>query len=356
MIRELILDDMNYEGTDSSGKKSAIRHLVYSCDKGDSTMILADSNLIPNIGDVHPVYTSWVVESVDKPKYSEGKPEFHFTVKYSSGGNGGNGGSEKGANVPPWELGPQNVKTSALPIEMPIRQLYNPDAKKWKSFRNTAGNRLLRTGKFYAVQLSFTMNYKHRTGKWQEALLRQSINDSALTVCNLSVKRHRGRMMPFTPTLHTVYENDGKTIKWQYETVDYTIDILPGDIDYSWMVSELNVGRLARFERNGKLSNPEPIYCYTPWTNESDLDNMKISATYGGISEVQKAQAVYEKVVPGKKIPWSQVDEQMPLDDDGTLLLSALEPGKTDEEDYLRIEGFEMVPESWNKYNLPRSI
>jgi hypothetical protein len=83
---------------------------------------------------------------------------------------------------------------------------------------------------------------------------------------------------------------------------------------------------------------------------------MKIDATYGGMDEVMQAQANYEKVVKGKKIPWSQVDENMPLDKDGTLLMSALDPNRTNEVEYLRIEGFEVVPESWNKYNLPRSI
>ena len=41
MIRELLRDDTNFDGVESSGKKSATRYLVYSCDKGDSTMLLS---------------------------------------------------------------------------------------------------------------------------------------------------------------------------------------------------------------------------------------------------------------------------------------------------------------------------
>ena len=350
-------DDTNFDGVESSGKKSATRYLVYSCDKGDSTMLLAESNLIPKIGDVHPNYTRWTVESISKPKYSEGKPEFHFEIKYSYGGSDSSGGGASGSeNVPPWELGAQNVKTTPIPIEMPIRQLYDAKAQKWIPFKNTAGNILQRMGKFYAVQLTFTLNYKHKAGRWQEARIYHSINNNAMVVCNISVGRHKGRMMPFTPTLHTVYENDGKTVKWEYETVDYTIEILPGNIDYSWMISELNVGRLARFKRNGKLSDPEPIYSYTPWKKPGDENKIDIETQYGGIKEVQAAQNAFFNAGGKTKIPWSQVDENMPLDKDGTILTSALKYSEDGMNEYLKIEGFDVVPESWAKYGLPRSV
>ena len=356
MIRELIKDDTEFEGVESSGRKSATRFLIYSCDKDDSTMLLANSNLIPSKGDAHPEYSGWIVESIGKPKYDSVEPRFLFTVKYYWGGSSGGGSGSGNADVPPWELGPQNIKTSTYDKEQVIESLWNPEEREWVPLVNSAGCRLVLNGSLPVVQLSFTQNYKHSPGKWREANVNISVNDRSIKVCNLNIGAYMGKLHPFTPELHTVYENDGKTIKWQYETVNYVIDILT-DKRQTWMYSVLNVGRLARFERNGKLSDPEPIFSYTPWVSADDITNMKTEPKYGGITEVMAAQRAYQKVLPaGKtgKIPYSQVDEELPLNPDGTIYLDAMKDPK--QNPYGKINGFTVIPDSWNKYDLPRSV
>lgn len=358
MIGKLLRDDTNFEGVDSSGKKSATRYLVYSCEKGDSSMVLAESNLIPQIRDAHPEYSGWTVESIGAPKYDSVEPKFLFTVKYTWGGNssGGGGSSGENASVEPWKLGPQNVKTSVFDKEQVIEELWDTENKKWIPLINSAGCRLILNGSLPVMQLSFTKNYKHTSGKWKEVNTKFSINDRSITVCNVNIGAYCGKLHPFTPELHTVYENDGKTVRWEYESINFVIDILT-DERQTWMQNVLNVGRLARFERNGKLSSPEPIFSYTPWKSADDIANMKTDPEYGGITEVMAAQTAYQKVLPaGKsgKIPYSQVDEELPLNKDGTINIAAMkDPEKNP---YGKISGFTVIPESWNKYDLPRSV
>ena len=354
MIHGVIADDMNFEGEDNSGKKNATRYMVFSCDNGDSSMLLAESNLVPKRNDVHPVYTRWSVESVGAPVYDAADHRFMLKIKYKFGGDsgGGNGGTENISSVEPWLLGAQNVKITVFEKEKVIDQLWNPDKNSWVSLINTAGNKLLLQGSEYVLQLSFTQNYKHTTGKWREMNSNISINDSDVKVCNLNIKKYSGLLKPFLPELHTVYENDGKTIKWEYESINYTIEVLT---DSNWLKSVLNVGRLARFERKGELTVlPEPVFSYTPWKTADDTANMQVKPVYGGITDVQAAQIEYQKVAPGKKIPYSQIDEDLPLKEDGTLYLEAME--NPDENPYLKIEGFTVIPESWAKYGLPRSV
>ncbi|MBQ7404233.1 MAG: hypothetical protein IJW05_12445 [Lentisphaeria bacterium] len=356
MIKRLIADDTNYEGVDSSGKKSATRYLIYECDPGDSTMILAESNYIPQRGDAHPDYPAWTVQSIDPPVYDSSEPRFMIRVKYGYGGSSGGGAGSGNNNAKPWELGPQNITFGVGEMEYQIQKLWNPQQKDWIPLVNGAGNRIIKMGRSKYLKLSFEMNYKHRIGEWVDVSnTGVSINSEKQRICNIVVGAYCGKMQPVIPIFHRVFENDGKTVKWEYETVKFEIDIVSGG--NTWMEKCLNVGRLARFLRNGELSEPEVIFSYTPWKYKDDSDNLKkVKATYGGMEEVLAANSVYQNAVGDKtkKIPYSQVDEELPLKTDGTVYLAAMR--NPADNPYLTIDGLEVVPESWAKYSLPERI
>ena len=353
----IIKDSIDFDGVDSSGRRTATRYLVIDRASDDSTMDLAESNLLPQIGDAHPQYTNYICDSVDKPTWGEGgEPRFFVKVKYRRGGSRGGGGGSQGGDVPPWELGPQDVTTTAVEVEYQMDRLYSPEKKKWIWLKNSAGNRLIKTGRTYIVQLSFIQNYEHKTGRWKEAMVNQSINSEQIKVCNLNIGPYCGKLLPFTPKLHTVYENDGETIKYEYESVQYTIEILTNG-DVSWKEKILNVGKYARFPLNGgTLSPASPIFSYQPIVSDDATANLAVKTRYGRIEDVMAAQTAYEKATnnKGKKIPYAEITEELPLKADGTLYLEAMEDPENYE--YLTIEGFPVVPESWTKYDLPEEV
>lgn len=352
---QIIEDDIEFDGIDSSRRKTATRLLVYSREAGDSTMDLAESNLLPRIGDVHPKYTRFTVDSVEKPIVSEGKPTFCVKVKYKHGGDsgGGSGGGENGddggevddtgkVEVKPWNLGPQNVQLTSFEYESPAEYLYDHNNKK-HDLKNTAGQRILLSAPFCGTKISFTKNYKHMGNTWRFVNHVYQLNDKSLTVCNVKIARYHGKLYPIYPQLHTVYENDGQTIKWEYESINFNIDV---KYDHDWRTSVLNVGKLAKF--NGVL---EPIFVYTPWMSEDPYVNAKTLPKYGSIADVQKAQAEYERIVKGGKIPWSQFDEELPLDESGGIDMQAIQ-----DQVYRNLTGFLYEVNDWSEYSLPGSI
>ena len=353
MAISIIRDDIrSADGQDSSGKQTFTRSMSFSYDPAVDTVVdLMQSNFFPQVGSVHPTYTQWTLDSVSAVNVvqgPDGRDEMWITCKYTRGGRSG-GFSNKDKDVPPWKLGPQNFSSTMETEQVPVLEVYSIEEKKWKPYVNTAGCRIVRMKNEYIRVISFSMNYQY-TGRLHLKNATERINDDAVKVCSVDIPAKCGMLMPMTSNVHTVYENDGKTVKWKYETINITIKVRRK----TWKIEDLNVGRLALFKNEQGEITLSPIFQYTPWKSPNNLEqNALVKPKFGSISDVMLAQKTYEKAGGKGKIPFSQFDEDLPLDQFGDLYYEAIENPGTE---YLRIGGYEIKPESWNRFDLPKEI
>jgi hypothetical protein len=321
----------------------------------DTVVDLMQSNFYPQVGSVHPTYTQWTLDSVsavDVVKGPDGRDEMWITAKYSRGGRTGGGFANK-KDVPPWELGPQNFQsTTEQQQTKQVLKLYDPK-KGWIPYVNTAGCRLIRMRNETIRIISFDVNYEYK-GKLHLKNSAERLNSDNETVCSVSIPAYCGKLMPMSSTLHTVYENDGETVKWKYETVHVTIRINQD----TWIIEDLNVGRLAKFANTAEEGNSQfilgPIFQYTPWTSTDPAVNAKVRPKFGSIDDVVIAQQAYERATGDKKtkIPFSQCDEDLPLNEHGGIYEEAIKDPVNNP--YLTIKGYETEGVSWKQYDLPK--
>lgn len=338
-------------GLDSSGKQTFIRKMGVTYEEGDTVVDLQESNFFPSVGSVHPTYTQWTLESISTPIVNDVPREMWFDCTYSRGGNS----EKKEKDTPPWELGPQEFQTNTFDIMIPVKRIFKPrdigGDGEWHDYTNSAGAPLLREMPVPVKQISFVMNYKHRKGRPPESVEKYTYNSKKETVCNEKIEPYCGKMLPTSSTLHTVYENDGKTIKWQYDSVRYTIQINGN----TWKISDLNVGTYCIWEKNTDTKYKGPVYKFPDW-KEGDITTA--SPTFGSMEQLIETRKKYLAADANNKssdFPWDEFTEPVPLNDDGTLDLKAL-LNKDGKAEYKRIEGFDSEGESWNKYDLPSKI
>lgn len=355
MAFSLVKDDIRSgDGQDSSGKQTFTRSMGFTFDPARDTVVdLMQSNFYPQAGSVHPIYTQWTLDNVsaiDVVRSPEGRDEMWLTGKYVRGGRSGGASQQK--DVPPWKLGAQNFQSAVEQQQTKqVLQLFSKDQNKWIPYVNTAGCRLIRMRNETIRVISFDMNYEYK-GKLRVKNAWERLNGDSVKVCSVSIPAYCGKLMPMSSSLHTVYENDGKTVKWKYETVHVTIKIN----QHTWIIEDLNVGRLAKFpvEEGGDQTMLAPIFQYTPWLSKDPAANAKIKPRFGSIDNVVAAQKAYETATGDKstKIPFSQVDEDLPLNKNGGIYQEAINDPENNP--YLTISGYETEGESWNKYDLPK--
>lgn len=339
-------DDTRFTGIDSSGKRTATRSMVFGYASGDDTMDLAESSLLPKVGDVHPSYTAWTVQSVGEPSWSDSPRIFSVNVTYSMGGSSG-GGSVSSKGKKPWELGPQNFQSSTYEIEEPLLQLWDKDKSSYIPLVNTAGDRILATVPKTVQRITFQLHYKHTEGSTKKQNTNYSYNSSSETVCNITIPPYAGKLLPFSTTLHTIYKENGE-VDYQYETAEITIDIRNGD---TWLLKYLNVGTQAIWG-SGETSFKGAAYRYHELTSSSATpteSNMEI----GSLEDALAAKKVYTDA-GGKagNFPIEEITEPFPLDSSGGFDETAYSSGG----EYVTVSGYPKQGESWNKFDLPKSI
>lgn len=342
-------------GLDSSGKQTFIRKMGVAYEEGDTVVDLQESNFFPSVGSVHPTYTQWTLESIATPEVVSDPKEIWYDCTYSRGGNSGGGGSSDSKNTPPWDLGPQEFQSNTFDIMIPVKRIFKPrdigGDGEWHDYTNSAGAPLLREMPVPVKQIAFVMNYKHREGRSPESVEKYTYNSKAEKVCNETIEPYCGKLLPTSSTLHTVYENDGKTIKWQYDSVRYTIQVN----GMTWKISDLNVGTYCVWTNSKGEKYKGPVYKYPNWTSG---DIATASPTFGSMEQLIAMRKKYLAANQNNKtsdFPWDEFTEPVPLNDDGTLDLKSL-LNKDGNAQYKRIEGFDMEGESWNKYDLPSKI
>lgn len=367
---QLTKDDTEWEGMDSSGKRTATRYMVFSYDSGDTSMTLAQSALVPSLTDVHPDYTLWTVESIDQPVVNETPKEMYLRVKYVYGGTNVSGAL---SGKKPWELGATNFQTTTYEKEVPKKRIYQPKeitvgwdengletkgTGKWVDYKNSAGFKKRGKDTVTIMRMSFTLNYKHEKGKIIPAPLDYSFNAAAVKICNYNMPAYAAKLMPFSTTLHTVYSTGGTSVKYEYESADVVIELMLEDTWIDWM---LNTGTLVLWEQtiNGKKKMvPGAVYkyseidTYNATTFPTDL--LKAPIKFGSLEQmIAQRQKFIKKAGAANAsfFPYEEFTEEVPMKMDGTLYSEALlEPEK---HEYPRIGGFSRKGASWSKYNFP---
>ena len=337
-------------GTDSSGKQSFIRKVAVTYDPQRDTVVdLQESSFFPEVGSVHPTYTQWTLESISTPILNDNPAEIWFDCTYTRNILT----PAKPKDTPPWELGVQDFQTNTFDIMVPVKRIFKPREfggdGQWHDYTNSAGAPLLREMPVPVEQITFTMNYRHREGKDPEQVRTYSYNAKKEKVCNRPIDPYCGKLLPTSSSLHTVYDNDGKTVKWQYDAVRYTIQIH----GLTWKISDLNVGTYCVWENSKGEKYKGPVYKFPDWKG-GDITTAK--PTFGSMEQLIATRKRYLDADranhKSSDFPWDEFTESVPLDGNGGLYLDALLNGK----EYLKVEGFEREGESWSKYDLPEKV
>ena len=368
-------DTTEFNGMNSGGNKTATRTMIFSYDDGDSSMDLAMSPLVPQAGDIHPDYNRFRVESYDAPIRSDA-PQKEFMIHVRYGYDTSISGSVS-ADAKPWELGPQNYQESTYEIQVPVKKLWQPKdltigyrsdgtpvkgSGKWIDCRNTAGSPLVLMDTKTVFRMSFTLNYKHKAGDTTKMHNDYSFNENEEQICNFKIPRYSAKMLPFSTSMHTVYASNGKDVKYEYDSVNVTIEVM---MDYSWIQYLLNVGTLALFpdpkDENRKI--PGAVYKYKNITKFNkktiDEDYVKAETKFGPVEDVIRARAKFLKSAGEDNesearnwFPFEEFTEQLPLLMDGTLDEEAIKDPVNNP--YTMLAGFTRKGRSWSVYNLPR--
>lgn len=351
-------DDMQFTGVGSDGKRTATRHMVFGYDSGDDTMDLAESTLLPNVGDLHPQYTAWSVSSIGEPKWTDSPKRFSIDIQYSLGGRfsggslGVSGTGSKGKK--PWELGPQNYQETTYDIEEPLLQLYQYEVGGKGNtgnpypLENTAGDRIIATVPRTIRRISFQLHYKHKDGKMAAQNDDYSYNSESVKVCNITIPPYAGKLLPFATSLHTVYKSNG-AVDYEYETAEITIDIRAKD---TWKRSFLNVGTQAIWLLSSGGMVKGAAYRYYELTSPNTPPTLA-KMCFGPLEEALRAREVYMKAGgKGSNFPMEEITEPFPLEEDGGFDEELFKNGG----EYLRVSGYDREGESWSKFNLPKKI
>ena len=346
MANGITSDDTSWEGMDSNGVLTATRYITIPA--GNMKQLdLAESNLIPQIGDAHPENARWTVYSIGGIQHADIPNEYRLAVKYRrvSGGVGITSGGN--TDTKPWDLGIVNHRVDWTEVQVPLTELWDDKDKAIKPLVNGAGQAIPCMTDIPVRIDTFQISYNTQKGH-------KRLAPPGTLNCNVvsdffgaDIIPYAGKILKMTSEDHVVYQNDGKTVKWQYETIGFEVHTFI-DGKTTWILEFLNVGNMANF------LNPDPdepyflgrIYQYTPWNSTDMTVNARIPPRFGCIDDVIMAREAYKEVTGDrtKEIPWSEA-EDIPLTASGLVDTEAIQ-NKT----YNKISGYQRQGVDWEPY------
>ena len=344
MVRVKSDEITKLNGADANGVVTATRTIRVTLDPGDSVLDIATSNVFPQVGSAHPKDAKWTCQSVGGTTYEGDKPityRFEATYKKSVGRSITFGTGEDGEELAPWELPPQNFKESFVDVEVRRDYLYDEHGNKIP-FRNSAGQPLEGTAYKQMRVIEFDLNKEGEVPD-NEFCRRPVINSSGEKVCGTFFMEYWGKLLPMTRQHYVVYDTDGVTVKWEYDTVHVTIQ------EFNWQESYLNVGKMAIFESvvGGVVKRfLAPVFRYVV----TNITGSQVE--YGCLDEVIAARNNH--IASGgdaDDFVYEQMDVELPLLPNGMLDKNAMTSGIYDE-----ITGYGEEPGSWTRYALPKEL
>lgn len=306
-------------------------------------------------------------------------------------------GGEVNSDTPPWKLRPDNIRFTHPEIVVPFTAAYNStgelyeDSGKKDSLGNVIYNAVnpvvnsagdiipADTAKKF-LQMSFT--YATRTWSMNNLLnFGNSINVDEIKVCGLPIPA--GKALLLTPEVDyiTVYHDNSNRIKWEYWSVNITIQIDTSDLLLTRKM--LNIGNRAFFAEiklqddlltkeellPGTDTLPSQICMFrkakktvyefaVEWNDNGDPTKTKKKTVYFPTGEkvfcswaqYLAAREMYLKKSGGEYDCQCEQLTDMPLTETGHLDMEAIEQKKP----YETLSFREFPSRSWSSLNIPR--
>ena len=346
---ELIRDDItSASGGSKDSGKSFVRTLFLKHEPDDTMVDAINSDYMPKYREVHPTYTAFKVTDISEVQtFSD--DTWYINVTYT---NSIETGEPVAPDTEPWDLPPQDVNISTFDKEIAMTRYWDNNKMEWRTLLNSAGVRISATKVVTVTQLSFTMNVKKKSSVPQlnAAYLYNAYPE---TVCGTYIPPYCGKLLPFNATLHSVTDSSTGKIKYEYWSIDVTVQIIlpsgdnkaiDGDKEFeNWSFSYLDIGTLVR-DKEGNLG---AIYKFRNATKKEELSTAPV--IYGSIDELTIQRSKWDKSDIAN-FPYEEITEPMPLKD-GKLYLEAI---KSPDVPYGKITGFDSRPASWSQFDLPK--
>ena len=323
MSVEIIAREDRGASVDSSGAVS-FSHVIQF--EGDSLMEIVSSSLLPQRGSRHPQNTAFFLDSLEvQPNGNKGRRvQALATLNYSNSTEltryyGGD----------PWDLGAQNVTETTQEAQIAFISGWDEHGNEIANV-NSAGCRILSETTEPIIVLSFTYNLEAFDRREPKIAREAIINSNTVRVAGRKIPAKTGKLLPMEASYIAEYGAENELTR-EYWDVKATIQIKSS----GWAREELDVGTMAFF-RDGAgnlLRIPKNIYRYTPWMSKESSDKLRTVPKFGSIDDVIAAQEKYaelfdtdeEKQDAKKELPFEEITEPMPLNEDGTLFMGAID-------------------------------
>lgn len=317
----------------ASGVKTLIKEIIYNAGDSDTDADLLLSPFYPQRNEVLVNYPAFKLKSVSTPEWADAPSRScRIEATYETTSSSTSINSNRGAK--PWELGVQGVRQSDFSVTVPATYVYDMNGKQ-VPFTNFVGLPFKGTMELTGIKLEFSKSFQgSKTSGFNTSAKYNSNNE---TVLGIDIPKYCGKLLPTSREEHTVYKDDGSQ-DYTYTTLNYCIMIFYGIDGSGWIKSVLQTSTLAKF--NNELS---AIWKYYPLTKS----NSTPAAKFGSIKDVINANNTYQEEIGDttKNIPFEEMTEPLPIDENGALKLS----GKPDVFKYI-----DAPASSWNSYDLPK--
>ena len=322
--------------------------------EAESVIEIYSSGVLPKYGDRHPSLSRFRLSDFSCTEIGNlnNKIQVLWEGTYTSRAADFN-------DKDPWELDAHDFNAQSFSVTESMDGYYALIDGQLEFIRgavkNTAGNAFEITHDAGGSEYNFVFCQKAKGQKEPNRNTAPLLNNATVKVAGITFEPYTGLLKPIQCRL--VNDTDRAGNERSYYECSVTIQHLPK----GWMKYAENVGTLARFKKNGKLTEPMPIYRYYKWTSKDKLTNLQTAPSYGCITDVYEARNKYANVMyPGKEtsaeywnawqeLPYEEVREPMYLAEDGTLDLEALKDGSKG----LRVPYFDVSPASWKQFDLP---
>lgn len=324
-------------GTSGDGSTTFERIIIY---EGDSMMEIASSKLYPQRGTRHPENTVFYLDTIDVEQIGNKNRRVQARAKltYSNGS-----ALVRDFTGDPWDLGAQNVRLTPVSEQKPLLKLYNELGEE-KELKNGAGMPILAETSSFYYELSFKYCVRANSSGEFDGNEEPVLNKGTEKVAGIRIPARCGLLMPLSADLMTEHEGANDEVKRRYWEVQAVIKIKSS----TWEKKFLNVGTMAVFKDG---DGPQQIYEFNKLTGPDDVASIQ-NAAYGPIATVLKYRKQF--IANGgdaQNFPYDEITEPLPLTAEGHIFTEALIDPKNNK--YQTISGYEFVPSSWNKYDLP---
>ena len=236
----------------------------------------------------------------------------------------------------PWDYGAMNFSSGTFTEQEALHgvTVYNETLKEkeyvWRVC-NSAGSPIEATSDRYYREYSFV--YYRKSKRTPLVNVTPLLNERKVTIAGEEFERGTVLLMPMTPTKIIDFDDNGRSEREYWEiSVTLRVKKISG-ANYGWLRPLLNVGTLAipPGKKRGEVA-PAPIYRYIPWKSRDSEDQLRTTPQYGSIAEVIAAKRRYaelgandeEKRQLFNDLPYEEMTEPMPLDEDGHVDILAL--------------------------------